>query len=1214
MSETKLLKDYFTDINLFGFDDVTVLDARSFKEEKKAEIFATTNKKICFKDLKQCENSILTRYKLNDVKIFINYLGAPIDFHDIDKEDLLTRVADFHPGFVGLFKDATYEDNGSTININLFGKGADILRIRKIDTFLKNLLKTSYGIDRNINFVDSNNIMEIKEEPIFNIPPADFYQPAVNQDVNDENIILGNRKFNEKTISISEVSTDLDKVALEGKIFSLDNRETKTGKILVNFGLTDNNTSISVKFFTDKQRYSLLKDKLVNNIWVRVLGTAQYDKYTSEVSVFATHIYKVEHEERMDKAPNKRVELHLHTQMSAMDGVSAPEDLIKRAASWGHKAIAITDHGVLQGYPEAFAAGKKNNIKIIYGVEGYLLDDTGVDKENFNIKDYKTTHIILWVKNYTGLKNLYKLVSISHLEYFYKKPRLLKSIINEHREGLLLSSACEAGDLYRAIVNNESEERILEIASFYDYLEIQPVANNSYMVDTGIVNDVEGIRNFNRKVIEVADKLGKKVIATGDVHFLDPWDEIYRRILMAGQGYDDADHQAPLYLKTTDEMLDEFSYLGDEKAYEIVVKNPNEIADLIEDIVPIPQETCPPSIEGAEEEIERLAVTRATELYGDPLPQIVKDRLDKELNSIIKNGFSVMYIIAQKLVAKSLSDGYLVGSRGSVGSSFVATMSGITEVNPLPAHYLCKKCKHSEFLGLLDACGCDLPPKKCPDCGEIMSGEGYDIPFETFLGFDGDKEPDIDLNFSGEYQPVVHKYTEELFGVGHVFRAGTIGTIADKTAYGFVKKYLEQKNIVANTAEVNRLVAGCAGVKRTTGQHPGGVIIVPKDREVYDFCPIQHPADDTDSSIITTHFDYHFIHGTLLKLDILGHDDPTVIRMLEDLTGLDAKKIPIGDKETMEIFNSTKTLGIEPKDIDCEVGTFAIPEFGTRFVRQMLLDTKPKTFAELIRISGLSHGTDVWLNNAQELIRNGTATLKEAICTRDDIMLYLLEKGLPSKTAFKIMEDVRKGKGLKPEYEEVMHEHDVPDWYINSCKKIKYMFPKAHAAAYVMMAFRIAYFKVHYPREFYTTYFTVRADDFDMDLMTHGKERVVNAIKEYDAKGNDATQKEKNVLSILEIVNEMYARGLKFLPIKLYESDAVKFLLKEDGILPPLNAIAGLGTVVAENIVKARNEAPFSTVEDLKTRGKVSKSLIDLLEANGVLEGLPKSNQISLFG
>ena len=729
-----------------------------------------------------------------------------------------------------------------------------------------------------------------------------------------------------------------------------------------------------------------------------------------------------------------------------------------------------------------------------------------------------------------------------------------------------------------------------------------------------MANDIEDIRNFNRKVIELADKLNKKVVATGDVHFLDPWDEVFRRILMAGQGYTDADRQAPLYLKTTDEMLEEFSYLGEEKAYEVVVKNPNELADMIEEIVPIPQETCPPSIDGAEEEIEKLAVTRAKELYGDPLPQIVKDRLDKELNSIIKNGFSVMYIIAQKLVAKSLSDGYLVGSRGSVGSSFVATMSGITEVNPLPAHYLCKKCKHSEFLGISDACGCDLPEKKCPNCGEIMSGEGYDIPFETFLGFDGDKEPDIDLNFSGEYQPVVHKYTEELFGTGHVFRAGTIGTIADKTAYGFVKKYLEAKNKVVNNAELNRLVSGCAGVKRTTGQHPGGVIIVPRDRDVYDFCPIQKPADDTDTNIITTHFDYHFIHGTLLKLDILGHDDPTVIKMLEDLTGVNAKEIPIGDPDTMELFHSTKTLGITPQDINCEVGSFAIPEFGTRFVRQMLLDTKPNTFAELIRISGLSHGTDVWLNNAQELIRKGTATLREVICTRDDIMLYLLDKGLPPKTAFKIMEDVRKGKGLKAEYEETMREYNVPEWYINSCNKIKYMFPKAHAAAYVMMAFRIAYFKVHYPREFYATYFSVRADDFDMDLMTHGKERVERAIKDYEAKGNDATAKEKNVLSLLEICNEMYARGIKFVPIKLYESDASKFLLKEDGLLPPLSAIGGLGSVAAQNIVNARDEAPFSTVEDLKARAKIGKSLVELLELHGCLDGLPKSNQISLFG
>ena len=676
----------------------------------------------------------------------------------------------------------------------------------------------------------------------------------------------------------------------------------------------------------------------------------------------------------------------------------------------------------------------------------------------------------------------------------------------------------------------------------------------------------------------------------------------------------DADNQAPIYFRTTDEMLEEFSYLGEEKAFEVVVKNTNKIADMCEEILPIPEGTFPPKIEGAEEEIKTLSEAKAREIYGEELPEIVKKRMEKELNSIIKNGFSVMYIISQKLVSKSLEDGYLVGSRGSVGSSFVAYLTGITEVNSLPPHYICEKCKYSEFIqdGSY-GCGFDLPDKNCPDCGNSLKKDGYDIPFETFLGFDGDKEPDIDLNFSGEYQPRAHKYTEELFGEGHVFRAGTIGTIAEKTAFGFVKNYLDDREIVTTNAEINRLVKGCTGVKRTTGQHPGGVMIVPEDKDIYDFCPIQRPADDTTSSIITTHFDYHSISGCLLKLDILGHDDPTVIKMLEDLTGIKATTITIGEKNTMGIFRSTEPLGIKPEDINSQVGTFAIPEFGTKFVRQMLVDTKPTTFAELIRISGLSHGTDVWLNNAQDLIRDNITTLPNVISTRDDIMLYLIQAGLEPKTAFKIMEDVRKGKGLKEEYEKEMKEKNVPAWYIDSCKKIKYMFPKAHAAAYVMMAFRIAWFKVNYPKEFYVTYFTVRADDFDAELMCNGQDKVRNKIKELEQRGNTLTQKEKNVLTILEVVNEMYARGINFLPIDLYQSDATKFQIVADGIRPPLNSLQGLGNAAAQNIVEARNEGEFISIDDLRIRAKISKAVIEILQNNGCLKGLPESNQISLF-
>ena len=768
--------------------------------------------------------------------------------------------------------------------------------------------------------------------------------------------------------------------------------------------------------------------------------------------------------------------------------------------------------------------------------------------------------------------------------------------------------------MYSALLDKKSDEEIAKIVRFYDYLEIQPLGNNKFLIDNGKVNSVEDLKNLNRKIVELGEKFGKPVVATCDVHFIDPEDEVFRRILMAGQGFSDADNQAPLYFRTTDEMLEEFSYLGAEKAYEVVVTNTNKIAEMVDIIAPVPEGTFPPHMEGAENEIKELAVNKAKEIYGEPLPQIVQDRLEKELNSIIKNGFAVMYLIAQKLVHKSNSDGYLVGSRGSVGSSFVANMVGITEVNSLQPHYICENCKYSEFItdGSYD-CGFDLPDKDCPECGKALKKDGYDIPFETFLGFDGDKEPDIDLNFSGEYQPVAHKYTEELFGEGHVFRAGTIGTIAEKTAYGFVKNYLDERGIVVTSAEINRLVKGCTGVKRTTGQHPGGIMIVPQNKEIFDFSPIQKPADDVESNIITTHFDYHFLHGSILKLDILGHDDPTVIKMLEDLTGVDAKTIPIGEKRTMGIFSSTEPLGIKPEDIDSEVGTFAIPEFGTKFVRQMLVDTRPTTFSELIRISGLSHGTDVWLNNAQDLVRDGTATLLQVICCRDDIMIYLMHAGLPPKTAFKIMEDVRKGKGLKEEYEQIMKEHNVPDWYIQSCKKIKYMFPKAHAAAYVMMAFRIAWFKVYYPEAFYATYFTVRADDFDAELMTKGQDKVRNKIKELEQQGNNLSQKEKNVLTILEVVNEMYARGIRFLPVDLYHSDATKFLITPQGIRPPLNSLQGLGTAAAQNIAEARKEGEFKSIDDLRVRGKASKSVIEILQKHGCLEGLPESSQMTLF-
>ena len=860
---------------------------------------------------------------------------------------------------------------------------------------------------------------------------------------------------------------------------------------------------------------------------------------------------------------------------------------------------------------------KERGVNTLEDIEIYASDETA-KKEAF--KKLRTHHAIILAKDYVGLKNLYKLVSYSHLDYFYKKPRILRSMFKKYSEGLIIGSACSDGELYQSILLGKSDEEIEAIAREYDYLEIQPLGNNDYLIRNGEVPDKEYLREINRKIVALGEKLNKPVVATGDVHFMDPEDEIYRRILEAGQGFKDADNQAPLYLRTTEEMLEEFSYLGRDKAYEVVVTNTNLIADMCDQISPISPEKCPPHIEGCEQEIKDIAYGKAHELYGEELPDIVQERLDKELNSIIQNGFSVMYIIAQKLVWKSNDDGYLVGSRGSVGSSVVAYMTGITEVNALPPHYRCPKCKHSDFNDYGAKNGFDLPDKACPVCGEMMDKDGMDIPFETFLGFNGDKEPDIDLNFSGEYQAKAHRYTEVIFGKGTTFKAGTIGTIAEKTAFGYVKKYFEERNTQANKAEITRISKGCTGIKRTTGQHPGGIIVVPKGREIFEFCPVQHPADDPNSDIITTHFDYHSIDSNLLKLDILGHDDPTVIRMLQDITGVDPQKIPLDDKETMSIFSSTKALGVTPEQINSKVGTFGIPEFGTKFVRGMLLDTLPKSFSDLLCISGLSHGTDVWLGNAKDLIDGGVITsISDAVCCRDDIMVYLIKMGLEPNTSFKIMELVRKGKALKDpekwaEYEKMMRDHDVPEWYIDSCRKIKYMFPKAHAAAYVMMAFRIAWFKVHIPLAYYAAYFSIRAKAFDAEYMIFGKEKVREKMKEISLQGNDAAPKDKDMYDDLEIVLEMYERGFKFLPIDLYKSDWDKFKVEDDALRPPLNSISGMGNVAAEAIFNAvHEETPISSIDNLKKRAKIGNSAVDLLRKFGCLNGLSESDQVSFF-
>ena len=1229
--------------------------------------------------------------------------------------------------------------------------------------------------------------------------------------------ILFGKEFTGTPVKIVDTKIPGESVIVEGNIFNIEPREIKGEKYIVSFDITDKSDSTTVKFFVKRSVFdNELKDKIKKDAYLRVQGEVQFDKYAKEINIMAKAIMTAQAPPpRMDTAEEKRVELHLHTQMSSMDGVTPVKTYIKRAIEWGHKAIAITDHGVVQAFPDAMNAADKSDLKVIYGVEAYLIDDlgnavfsprgqnlddtyvvfdietTGLSKEKemiteigavkvadgkiierfstfvnpqrpisaeitkltgitddmvkdaptienvlpeflkfcedtvlvahnasfdtgfiriaaeraglgelhhtivdtlelarallpelnkhkldivcehlgvtlnghhravndaeataevfikfldmlaekkiftldeinvlasrtVNYKKLRAYHAIILVKNYTGLRNLYKLVSMAHIDYFFRRPRIPKSKFMQMREGLILGSACEAGELYRALLDGEPKQRIEELVHFYDYLEIQPLGNNKFMIDSPRVENIhsmEDIKNMNRKIVELGETYGKPVVATCDVHFIDPDDAAYRKIIMAAEGFPDADNQPPLYFRTTDEMLAEFDYLGEEKAREVVITNTNLIADQIEKIKPIPDETFPPKIEGADEQLRQICMDKAHSIYGDPLPPLVQERLETELNSIISNGYAVLYIIAQKLVWKSVADGYLVGSRGSVGSSFAANMAGITEVNSLPPHYVCPNCKYSDFdsdlvksYAMEEASGCDMPDMNCPKCGTLMHKDGHDIPFQTFLGFEGDKEPDIDLNFSGEYQQTAHAYTEELFGVGHVFKAGTIGTLADKTAYGFVKKYFDEREITAHNAEITRLMNGCTGVKRTTGQHPGGLMVVPSDHNIYEFCPIQRPANDVNSTVTTTHFDYHSISGRLLKLDLLGHDDPTVIRMLYDLTGVNPQTVPLGDPATMSLFESPEALGVTAEDIGCETGTLGIPEFGTKFVRGMLLDTKPKTFADLLRISGLSHGTDVWLGNAQTLIENGTITLKETISTRDSIMIYLINKGVDKKKSFKIMEKVRKGKGLTDEDIADMKAANVPDWYIESCQKIKYMFPKAHAAAYVMMAFRIAYFKINYPEAYYATYFTVRAcDDFDYSCMCKGMDVAKAAMREIHAKGMEATAKDKAKMTVLELIVEFYARGFKFLPIDLYKSDSRKFIVTEEGLIPPFNSLQGLGTNAAQSIVDGRAAGEFHTIEELKERTSLGRSLIDLLKENGVLNGIPETNQLSLF-
>ena len=1257
----------------------------------------------------------------------------------------------------------------------------------------------------------------------------------------DPNVIYG-RDFDDMPIELKTVTGEMGEITFRGQVISFDTREIRNEKTIVMFAVTDFTDTIMVKMFTRNDQLPDLLAEIKKGVFLKIKGVTTIDKFDGELTIGSvTGIRKTSdfRVTRKDKYPEKRVELHCHTKMSDMDGVSEAKDLVKRAHDWGHPAIAITDHGVVQGFTDANHViedlDKDDPFKVIYGVEGYLVDDltkiaenekgqnlegtyvvfdiettgfsavtdriieigavkvedgkitdkfstfvnpkrpipfritelTGITDEMVigspdietilpqfiefigdavlvahnasfdvgfieqnckrqkieadftyvdtvalarvllpalnrfkldtvakalnislenhhravddagctaeifvkfvqmlkerelttlakvnefgdlnpdSIKKLPTYHVIILARNDIGRVNLYQLVSASHLVYYNRRPRIPKSVLNEHREGLIVGSACEAGELYRALLDGKPDETIAKIVDFYDYLEIQPLGNNAFMVESDkvtSVNSMEDIMDLNRKIVHLGEQFHKPVVGTCDVHFMDPEDEVYRRIIMAGKGFGDADKQAPLYLRTTEEMLDEFAYLGSEKAYEVVIRNTNLIADMIEKISPVRPDKCPPVIENSDQMLRDICYNKAHSMYGDPLPEIVHERLERELNSIISNGFAVMYIIAQKLVWKSNEDGYLVGSRGSVGSSFVATMAGITEVNPLVPHYYCSNCHYSDFDSeevkkYVGGCGHDMPDKNCPVCGQKLVKDGFDIPFETFLGFKGNKEPDIDLNFSGDYQSKAHKYTEVIFGKGQTFRAGTIAALAEKTAYGYVKNYYEERGDRKRNCEIDRIVAGCTGIRRSTGQHPGGIVVLPHGEDINSFTPIQHPANDMTTDIITTHFDYHSIDHNLLKLDILGHDDPTMIKTLEELINSDAMDnkydgvnnvfkatdIPLDDPGVMGLFAGTEVLGITPEDIDgCPLGCLGVPEFGTDFVIQMVIDTKPKTLSDLIRISGLSHGTDVWLNNAQTLIEEGKATISTAICTRDDIMTYLINKGVESEESFTIMERVRKGTVAKgkckewSQFKKDMLEHDVPEWYIWSCERIKYMFPKAHAAAYVMMAYRIAYCKINYPLAYYAAYFGIRASAFSYELMGQGKEKLLYHMKEYKRRAelNQLSKKDQDTLKDMKNVLEMYARGFDFLPIDIYKSKASKFQIVGDKLLPPFNTIDGMGDKAAEAMEIAAKDGPYLSKDDFRQRTKVSKTLVDLMADMGLLGDLPETNQLSLF-
>ena len=1076
----------------------------------------------------------------------------------------------------------------------------------------------------------------------------------------DPNLFFG-KNFDGDITPIKSVDDGMFGIVISGMIISVEEKPIRGERTVVEFDVTDFEDTVSAKVFVADEQLDEFKKDVSEGKFITLKGNCLYDSFSRKVCFSGIIGIKRSSDHRVartDEADVKRVELHAHTQMSDMDAVNNVVEYIRQAVRWGHPAVAITDHGVVQAFTDAYHAlcdpGKTfkkepemaerlRNFKIIYGCEGYLVnDDDLVDENGTPLMDEaayweaikakankrgnqrEIYHIIYLVKNDIGRTNLYKLVSLGHLKYFHRRPLTPKSVLKANREGIIIGSACESGELFRAILNEYPKEKVEEIAELYDYYEIQPTGNNAFLKRDNdypnIVSDRD-LEAINRRIIDLADEHHKLCIATCDVHFLNPEDEIYRAMIMASKGFDDADLQPPLYFRTTDEMLREFSYLPKEKAYEVVVENTRKIADMIEKIAPVRPDKCPPVIENSDNELRKMCYEKATSMYGDPLPEIVQTRLDKELKSIIGNGYSVMYIIAQRLVKKSNDDGYLVGSRGSVGSSFAATMSDITEVNPLPPHYYCKSCKYSEFDSpeirfAIDntLSGYDLPKKTCPNCGAELTRDGQNIPFETFLGFKGDKEPDIDLNFSGEYQAKAHAYTEVLFGTGHTFKAGTIGTLAEKTAYGIIKKYFEERGITKREAEINRLVKGCTGVRRTTGQHPGGIVVLPHGEEIYSFTPVQHPANDVNSDIVTTHFDYHSIDHNLLKLDILGHDDPTMIRFLEDVTGENAKDWPMDDQKVYSLFTSCEALGVTPEQIGTDLGSLGLPELGTNFAMNMLRDAKPGNFSDMIRISGLSHGTDVWAGNAQELIKSGKCTLQTAICTRDDIMTFLILKGVEPSTAFKIMESVRKGRGLKPEMEETMVANGIPDWYIWSCKKIKYMFPKAHACAYIMMAIRIAYCKVYKPLAYYAAYFSIRATSFDYEMMAQGKEKLIEEMDKLKKKidKHENSPKDKDLYDDAICVREMYARGFEFLPIDIYEAKANRFIIKDGKLMPSFSTLNGMGDIAARQAEEAARNGSYSSINDFKSRTKTPSSVIEIMKRCGLFGNLPEDDQLSL--